>query len=249
MQKQYTFIGAIFFLVLLFPALLPAGEIVFYDADESQLPAEQPWLSYSSLGVATQQSVDNGVRLGTETLSQAGYSNYTATPQTLKKSDFPALNREKGVELNFQLQVHSESHVSADRAGVSVILLADDKKGVEIGFWKDEIWAQADTPDLFTHGESTAFDTTGGLVNYTIVLQGNSYMLYQNGTRILTGNVKDYSAFTGNPNPYILSNFLFFGDNTSSGQADVTLGRVTMKTGFCWPLFLPAMRGVLPAIN
>lgn len=251
MKKELLFTRFLICFVLFCPAPLPAEDLVLYNSTLGSLPAEQPWLSYFSQGTANEQPMAEGVRLTTAENDQAGYSDYTAIPQVLKNTDFPVLDRSKGISLLFELQVHSETHLAYDRGGFSLILLADDNKGVEIGFWEGEIWAQTDTPELFTHGEGIDFDTTDSLKLYTLSLTGDSYSLYQDGILLLTGSVKDYSAFSGNPlfNPYQLSNFLFFGDNTTSAGSDITLGKVVVQTDallqpdFPWPMFLPAMTG------
>ena len=45
---------------------------------------------------------------------------------------------------------------------------------------------------------------------------------------LLTGSVRDYTAF--NSFPYTQSNFMFLGDDTTSGAADITLGKVTIQS-------------------
>ncbi len=44
------------------------------------------------------------------------------------------MDRTTGYTLSFDLQVGSESHVSNDRAGFSVIALSSDLQGIELGF-------------------------------------------------------------------------------------------------------------------
>jgi len=52
--------------------------------------------------------------------------------------------------LSFTVQVVEEYHADSDkdgdgvgdRAGFSVIALSSDAQGIEVGFWKDQIWAQ-----------------------------------------------------------------------------------------------------------
>jgi len=91
--------------------------------------------------------------------------------------------------------------------------MLSDLEGVEIAFWTNEIWTQLDSP-LFTHGEGAAFDTTIGPVQYDLAIQGDSYSLYSGGSNILQGALRNYSAHT---NPvYSMTDFLFFGDDTSS---------------------------------
>jgi hypothetical protein len=113
-----------------------------------------------------------------------------------------------------------------------VIAIGSDKKGIELGFWTDEIWAQQSNP-LFTHSntERNTFDTTTSN-SYELSVLGDSYQLSANGSAILTGKVKDYSAFnhvgTLPYDPYETPNFLFFGDNTTSANAEVELKSISV---------------------
>ena len=87
----------------------------------------------------------NGVALLDTSLAhstQAGWSQVLG----------PGLDRAKGFALLFSAQLDAETHKNTNRAGFSVILLADDKQGIELGFWTDTIFAQSDAP-LFTRAE------------------------------------------------------------------------------------------------
>lgn len=207
------------------------GDIVeLYDDAQGNLPDDQPWLFYAddsilSGGSAAQNATANGVNLATDANVSAGYSNYIPIVNNLKNGAFPILDRNSGFELNFELQVVSEMHVSNDRAGFSVILLAEDSRGIELGFWEDEIWAQNDTP-LFTRGESVAFDTTAGEVDYEVRVVGDQYFLSADGNLLLSDSLRDYSSFGV---PYSLGSYLFLGDNTGSAGANINLGRVTIS--------------------
>lgn len=207
--------------------------IVLFNDDVSQRPADQPWLTYFddgaiSGGTATESTVPGvGVRLATDDAVSAGYSNYLPS-LTLKNPAFPVLDRHQGYTLNFELQMHSESHdLAGNRAGFSAIVLGNDSRGIELGFWSDRVWAQADLP-LFTRAEEALFNTTSAEVEYRLSVFGNSYSLFANNAPLLSGSLRDYSAF-GLP-PYTLSNFLFLGDNTSSAGADFTLGTVELAS-------------------
>ncbi len=194
--------------------------------DGNGLPANQPWLSYaSSGGSATQTEQTSGVRLVTDLAASAGYSNYTPLA-ALKNGTFPSLNRTNGFELNFNLAVSSENHSSNDRAGFSVSLIGSDVRGIELGFWGNQIWAQESSP-LFTHGETINFDTSVQR-DYRLRVQDNSYALFSGGNQLLSGSIRNYTAF-GAP-PYILPNFVFLGDNTTSAGADITLGAITLQS-------------------
>lgn len=251
MIKKICCIISIFVSLPMFvPTLLQAEDFLLYKAKAGQLPSEQPWLTYFTDGTAVQQVMPDGVRLQTTLDKHAGYSNYDILTQSFKNPLFPSLDKEKGVVLRFELQVSSENHTTADRAGFSVILLDSNHQGVEISFWENEIWAQTDNP-LFTHGESIDFATTGKITSYILTLNTDSYALYEGKNQILTGTLKDYSDFSGSPDPYEYPNFLFLGDNTTSAESEIILGKVLLQSdtqlefAFPWLLFLPSFTGAV----
>lgn len=194
--------------------------------DGSGLPSGQPWLFFGNdfQGTASQTSVAGGVRLITDNTARAGYSNYIPLPTpTLKNSGFPTLDRSLGFELGFRVQLNSESHVSNSRAGYSVLLLGSDAKGIEIGFWTDQVWAQNVG---FTQGESLTLDTTVAR-DYRLQIVNDTYQLLNGNQSLLSGTVRDY----GSPAiPYDLPNYVFLGDNTTSARADVIQGAITLQS-------------------
>ena len=119
-----------------------------------------------------------------------------------------------------------------DRAGFSLIVVSSDKRAIELGFWKDRIWAQADgaaeppAGPLFTQAEGAAFNTQVGRIPYTLVVQGDAYTLSSTGTPILSGKLRDYSAFNGLPDPYETPNLIFLGDDTAAAGAKIDLAYV-----------------------
>ncbi|MFM8398732.1 MAG: hypothetical protein ACKOAH_12960, partial [Pirellula sp.] len=131
---------SIFYLLVLM--LNARGELVtLYDGNG--LPASQPWLTFAAdtLNGWSQSNVSGGVRLSTDLATRSGYSNYNPLPTpTLKNANFPILRRANGFELSFRSALLMENHSNANRAGYSVILLADDHRGIERGFWQSEIW-------------------------------------------------------------------------------------------------------------
>jgi len=194
--------------------------------DGSGLPSGQPWLIFSNdfQGVASQTSVAGGVQLITDHTARAGYSNYIPLPTpTLKNAAFPTLDRSLGFELGFRVQLNSESHLSNSRAGYSVLLLGSDAKGIEIGFWTDQVWAQNVG---FTQGESRTIDTTITR-DYRLQIVNDTYQLLNGNQTLLSGSVRDY----GSPAvPYDLPNYVFLGDNTTSARADVIQGTITLQS-------------------
>lgn len=207
-----------------------AVNITLYDGTAGNGPADQPWMS--KLLVFGSETIVPGVGVDLDTtatgnIGRGGYSNYNPATNLPVNPAFPVLDRGLGFSVSFEVQVNAESHsASDDRAGFSVIALGSDNKGIELGFWTDTIWAQDDSP-LFTHAEEALFDTSSGAVLYELAILGDLYTLSSGGTVLLQDAVRDYTAFGGVP--YTLSNYLFFGDDTGSAQADVTLGTILVS--------------------
>jgi len=202
--------------VSLIAGLASASAQIYYDGAVG-LPAGQGWTYFATGG--TQTLTNNGVLFDTSTANnfQGGYSHTTVR-----------LNRTNGFALLFTSQLLAEAHVSASRAGFSIIMLGDDKRGIELGFWTNNIFAQSDSP-LFTRAEETNFTTTVA-VDYTLTFHPTNYVLSANGIAILSGPVRDYTAFSGFPNPYSSANFLFLGDDTTSAAGAVLLKKVVLVT-------------------
>lgn len=233
---------------LILPGLLvlsagtEAAVTQLYDPGQGTLPQDQGGLLYIQTSGAVPGTVSQGTRLDTSDdagsgTDAAGFFNHFPNPFDLANPDtwidvnpgFPSLDPVTGFTLGFELLLHGEVHGSIDRAGFSVILLGEDKRGLELGFWDDQIFAYRDTP-LFTHGEGASFDTTAARVLYELTVLGTSYLVEADGTEILTGLTRDYGAFGGFPDPYETPNFLFLGDDTGSAYADFTLGPVWVNS-------------------
>ena len=123
---------------------LPVLGQVLYDGSLGTAPAQQGWATVSlPLSLATPVA-DSAVRLDTLALSGelSGFSRTAPSP----------LDRTNGFCAVFTLRLHEESHNTPDRAGLSVIVLGHDKRGLELAFWADRVWAQSDAP-LFKHAE------------------------------------------------------------------------------------------------
>ena len=189
-----------------------------YTADLGTLPEAQGW-SYAGLGPVTEMLAGNSVLLDTtaSTSTEAGWGNASAGD----------LNRTNGFTLLIHARVNTEAHTSVNRAGFSLIVLGDDKHGIELGFWTNTIFAQTDTP-LFTHGEDVSFSTTNAFVTYALTLLATNYILAANGVTILTGPIRNYTAFNGFPNPYSTPNFIFMGDDTTSAAGSENIGWVAL---------------------
>jgi hypothetical protein len=212
-----------------------AEVVTLYDANLASQPGDQPWLFYFPEGTVTESLTAGGTQLTTDTAARAGYSSYSISifppDVSLKNGAFHSLDRSTGFALSFEMQLLAESHVSNDRAGFSVIALANDARGVELGFWEDRVFAQADSP-LFTRSEEGLFDTTAAPTDYLLTIQDDGYVLTADTDTILSGPLRDYSSFDGTlgPIPYNLSDYLFFGDNTTSAGADVVIGSIELRT-------------------
>ena len=200
----------------LLASLASGSAQILYDGSLG-LPAGQGWTYFATGG--TQTSTGSGVQLDTAAANgfQAGYS-FSA----------PRLNRTNGFAVRFTSRMIAETHASANRAGFSVIVLADDKRGLELAFWTNTIFAQADSP-LFTHAEETNFPATNS-VDYKLTFHPTNYVLTANGTPILSGPVRDYTAFSGPLNPYSTPNFLFLGDDTTSAGGTIIWNQAVLIT-------------------
>jgi len=222
-------------------------QTVLYDGSLGNAPASQGWLEFgpTPFSIATQTVGSSFTTLNTLTEGKGGYSNYRQTQPTLVNSAFPVLNRSNGCSLSFQVRINSESHSRdangdglVDRAGFSLIALSSDRQGIELGFWPNEIWAQQGGAGstLFTHSATDrAFVSTTSMLEYDLLVLGNSYYLSANDTVILKGALQNYTAFniagTGLPyNPYTTSNLMFVGDNTSNGASNSDIARLGVST-------------------
>jgi hypothetical protein len=202
------------------------GEFVFPGAPEGQ--PRWHYLTKPLIGSkAVRTRVDEGWRLDTtgETKDSAGFFSLRL-PFPGGIMSRPKIDRRTGFSVHFRLAVLSENHVRRERAGISLIVISDDLKGVELGFWNNEIWAQLDDP-LFTHGEGAAFETAPA-VEYELRLIGDRYELNASGRRILEGPLKNYSSFGF---PYDRRSFLFYGDDTGTAAADMELRALRVEYG------------------
>jgi len=203
--------------------------LVLYDAAAGALPAA-PLMNFTDFpaGVAS-PTYENGVTImDTTTSGSSTYAGWISNGSATH--GFPILDRTAGFQVDFTVQVENESHTNNSRAGFSIIILGQDVKGIELAFWENEIWAQNDenTGGLFKHGEGTTFATTAGLIHYQVIVVNDTYTLTANNKPILTGPLRDYSKFSGFPDPYETPNFLFLGDDTTSAQSRIRLGLVSV---------------------
>lgn len=217
---------------------IAATTLVLYDGSRNTGTPDRQSMLYLTRPTppAATQSFADGVTTLTTTQKTSDLAGYSDNPLLV-----PALNRATGFTLSFTVQLLEENHATSDkngdgigdRAGLSVTLLGSDHKGIELGFWPDQVWAQQDGPaepppntnTLFTHAEGAAFDPTADLITYALSIQGDSYMLASGNTPILSGRVRDYSA---GGQPYTIGNFLFIGDDSGTADGSIKLSAVSL---------------------
>jgi hypothetical protein len=229
----FLILGTIFYLPHLSgnqsPSFADGKTLILYDAASGTIPDSSllPFTAFPSDAASLQFS--DGITIMDSSISgNDGYAGWIASQAT--SAGFPILDGATGIQLNFTMQVESETHNSRNRSGFSLILLDKDAKGIELSFWENEIWAQNDdqTGGLFKHGEGVPFQTNRSLTDYQLTIAGETYNLSANSKPILSGPIRDYSKFNGFPDPYETPNFLFFGDDTTSSQSRIKLRFVSV---------------------
>lgn len=218
-------------LVLAFPQ-----QTALYDSARGTTPDRQgmAFITNPLVGASATQTYGDGATTLDTTPAQIEQAGYVG-------QQVPALDRAGGFSLVFRLQVLEERHIAvdyngdglADRAGFSVIVLSDDLRGVELGFWANEVWAQDDGiggGQIFTHAEGAALDT-GRLRSYELRVRDDAYTLLADGAAVLAGPLRDYRAFSGPIDPYETPNLVFLGDDNANGGARVRLVSVAVVTG------------------
>jgi hypothetical protein len=201
-----------------------APAVVLYDGAAGTAPESQGWLAYQQLGGSPSHVTANG-KTTLDTTSamgiQAGYSNYNIVVPV--NPNFPSLSRTDGFVVSVDMKLLSETHASNDRSGVSLIVLSNDLQGVELAFWNNEVWVQSGSD--FHHAEGAAFNTAVATTRYDVAIHGTGYQVFADGNPILSGNVRNYSAFGL---PYTLPNFVFLGDDTTSAQGSFEFSRLAV---------------------
>lgn len=217
-----------------------APSALLYDAALGGTPDSQGLLfaTFPFSGASATQSYDGSATLLDTTPLLAEFAGYSGRTEQV-----PALDRATGYSLFVTMQLLEEQHSSSDRngdgisdrAGFSLTLLGADVRGIELGFWENEVWAQADDSgdpeDILTHAESAAFDPTAALRSYELRVKDDGYTLLADGAPLLRGPLRDYSSF-GGPfgQVYRTPNLIFLGDNSSNGSSRVRLVEVRVAT-------------------
>jgi hypothetical protein len=203
---------------------------VLYDGSLGGTPDGQGWvlLMDPQDGIKSTQAARSGVTVLDSMADQndkIGYFGSSPRPDvSFRHPGLPPLDRNTGFAIRLDVRILDEVH-RFDRAGFGIIAISQDLKGVELEFWQDEIWVQADEP-LFTHGEGVKFDTASAIVPYELRVQGSEYRVSANGTEILVGPLRDYSSFGP---PYSMPGFVFIGDDTTTAAARVEIARVEVS--------------------
>ncbi len=237
MKLQKPLAGAFSFVAFLSISSVAFSQAtVLYDAAGGLTPDQSPWgWTYQAVGPVT--PTFSG---GATTLNTTGSDNFQAG---FAKFAPNALNAALGYTVRFDIKTLTEDHSNSasdknsdglsDRAGVAIIVLGSDHRGVELDIWQNEIWAQQVSP-LFTHSQTIErgfMDTTASgsgvsnLDRYDLKVSGSTYNLYVNGSSssLISGVLKDYSA---GPAIYSSSNFLFVGDNNTTSRGSFQLSHV-----------------------
>lgn len=223
-----------------YPAVVTLGfepSVSLYDPARGGLPESQGWLRYAALPppLDARAAFDGSSAVITTTTDLAELAGWSIDPALA-----PVLDRHAGFTLRFALQIIEERRLPSDdngdglddRAGWSVTLLASDQRGIELGFWEDRVWAQEGgaEPNLFTQAEGVAINATQPAI-YALTIREDRYTLDRNGATVLSGPLRDYTAFSGPVDLYETPNFVFLGDNTSRAGGRARLGAVVLDIG------------------
>lgn len=200
---------------------------VYFDAAQPGSPAQQGlvFLTQPLVNAGAVQGATNGGWLLDTRPQRTAQAGWFSRLPFQSPDGHPDMDRVAGFQVSFVLQVVAEEHVSTDRAGFSVIALAADLWGIELGFWTNAVWAQSG-PD-FQRAEEAAWDTTAAARRYDLAIAGSRYALHAAGRVLLEGPLRQYAAFGA---PYTTPRFVFVGDDTSSASALFVLGRLAV-----WP--------------
>jgi hypothetical protein len=215
--------------------------IVLYDGSQTAgTPDTQGffYLTNPPGNVQATQTFTSPVTILDTAPQMSDYAGYFANP-TL----YAPLDRAGGYQMSFTLQVLSETHASSDRTGFSLLVTSSDKRGIELGFWEKEVWAQeGGSLNPFTHAEGATFTTTSDLIAYRLTVMGDHYTLAANGSTVLSGLLRDYTQAPAPPlpiNPYTTANLIFLGDDTSSAQAQIALCYAAVINAPPFSVYLP----------
>jgi len=219
-------------LLLMSTLATPLRAQVLFEGSLDTRPDQQSWafLTDPVGGGSVDRLVEDGATTLETTIVESDKAGWFANlPPFPRHPRLPLLDRSRGYTVTWTVRLDAETRSTMHRAGLSVIVLSSDLKGVELGFWADEAWVQTDDP-LFNHGEGAALDTTAARIEYELCVLGDSYRLRAGGAPLFEGQLRDYSAFGS---PYDVPNFLFVGDDTSSASARFEWERLEVEIEAC----------------
>ena len=225
-------------------SLAAATPIVLFDRSTGATISEREWMLLQP-SAAEPLAADGAAMLQTlpSQSNQSGWFSHLGiepiVPYVPINAAWPVLDIAGGPTLTIDLTLIAEEHTGNDRAGLSIIMLASDRRGIELGLWSDRLWAQEGgiAPALFTRAETSitapllqAPPATRRLV---ITQTSNGYTVTLDGVAYLSGPRRDYTAFTtaGTSlpfNPYRVPSFIFIGDNTSRAGATARISRIEL---------------------
>ena len=211
--------------------------IKMFDASTGVLPTDPSYgWTYSS---KTNGSGDGMVASPNASSHKLTFTSDNLFEQGYTKLSPVVLDNAKGYSLTFDLQVTLENHMGADRnndgfgdeAGFAVTVIGADKKGIQLNFWEDRIWAQQ--TDCLHHLNESAYGSTMGrgtgvdsLPHYKLDVKGSTYTLYREGSQILSGALKSYGTCSNAGT----ANSFFIGDNSKSAGSTVRWSSMSVQT-------------------
>jgi hypothetical protein len=226
--------------VLVLGLVLRVQGQVLFDGVQGTPPSGQGWTFLALPALASETFANGAARLDTTASGSifAGWSRTSTVP----------LDRSQGFAVEMEFELQSETHASTNRAGLSLIVLGADRKGLELGIWTNRLWAQADSP-MFTQAEGVETAVIGGWRTLRLSVLGDAYTVTFDGVQVLNGAVRDYTPFTGAIDPYETPNFLFIGDDTTSARGAYRLRRVQLQVGTAQPPVMNFRRGSDDALD
>ena len=215
-----------------FAAQVSAEPVILYDGNLRSLPEDQGWIYRLEPPIRNQSRqvlVDGAFNLNTSRnlADRAGY--FVRLPQMEPHPRAPeALNRQRGYRIGFTLRILSERRASTNQeAGFSLIALSSDLLGIDLGFGIGEVFARAAAFARAEENRDLPFLIDREYADFTLDMRENEYRLSANGREILSGSLRNYSDAG---EPYTVPNLLFFGDNSESAGASVSLRRFWIDT-------------------
>ena len=237
--RSFLFLSGIWFASLAF-----AEEFALYEPSDGRTPIEAGFFGFSS-DVFDQSGfykADAAFTTFDSTASiklRAGYLSHGGITGNQFHTAAPVLCADQGFQLHWEMAILEEHHETHDTAGFSVLVLDKRGRGINLGFWKDRIWAYegGEFPTLFAQSEHAGLMNSDKFSHYSIMIAGDHYTLYLESIEVLKGPVRDYHAWPGIAiplaaiyDPYEVPNMIFFGDDTQMAKSIVQLGRIAIET-------------------